>query len=306
MRNVSDKHMRKSVDFLKEYSMDFLDYREKLGIGCYDGEKFTFFLTKIFNCLNGISEETHSGCVTSSEYFSFCNLTGSRYNQQLFAGCHNRERFNECLTILDRHRNSLEEFLAYYIAFTNSITPQKSLPQNWTREHFANLLLQMSAESHIPVELIKNDDEYFAFPKGAKELDDALVSQPLEWLSAYPMAQKTFIIALKQYSEGIYIRDVADNLRKALEAFLQEFLGNEKNLETNKNEICKYLGSQGVDAGISGLFQPLLNAYKNINDRIAKHNDAVDKKLLEFLLYQTGVLIRMVVVIKMGETSHEV
>lgn len=47
MRNVSDKHMRKSADFLKEYSMDFLDYREKLGIGCYDGEKFTFFLTKI-------------------------------------------------------------------------------------------------------------------------------------------------------------------------------------------------------------------------------------------------------------------
>lgn len=58
MRNVSDKHMRKSVDFLKEYSMDFLDYREKLGIGCYDGEKFTFFLTKIFNFLNSISEYT--------------------------------------------------------------------------------------------------------------------------------------------------------------------------------------------------------------------------------------------------------
>ena len=32
--------------------MDFLDYREKLGIGCCDGEKFTFFLTKIFNFLN--------------------------------------------------------------------------------------------------------------------------------------------------------------------------------------------------------------------------------------------------------------
>ena len=74
--------------------MDFLDYREKLGIGCYDGEKFTFFLTKIFNCLNGISEETHSGCVTSSEYFSFCNLTGSRCNPRLSAGCQNRERFN--------------------------------------------------------------------------------------------------------------------------------------------------------------------------------------------------------------------
>ena len=286
--------------------MDFLDYREKLGIGCYDGEKFTFFLTKIFNFLNGISEYTYSGCVTSSEYFSFCNLTGSRCNPQLSADCQNRERFNECLTILDRHRNRLEEFLAYYIAFTNSIEPQKDLPSNWTRAHFANLLVQMLTESHIPVELIKNDDEYFAFPTGAKELDDALVSEPLEWLADYPKSHKAFVTALKQYSDGIYIRDVADNLRKALEAFLQEFLGNEKNLETNKNEICKYLGSQGVDAGISGLFQPLLNAYKNINDRIAKHNDAVDKKLLEFLLYQTGVLIRMVVVIKMGENSHEV
>ena len=190
MRNGSDKHMRKSADFLKEYSMDFLDYREKLGIGCYDGEKFTFFLTKIFNFLNGISEYTYSGCVTSSEYFSFCNSTGSRCNPQLSADCQNRERFNECLTILDRHRNRLEEFLAYYIAFTNSIEPQKALPSNWTRAHFANLLVQMLTESHIPVELIKNDDEYFAFPKGAKELDDALVSEPLEWLADYPESRK--------------------------------------------------------------------------------------------------------------------
>ena len=136
-------------------------------------------------------------------------------------------------------------------------------------------------------------------------MDDALVSQPLEWLSGYPKAHKTFCIALRQYSDGIYIRDVADNLRKALEEFLQEFLGNTKNLETNKNEICKHLGDCGVDAGISGLFQPLINAYKNINDRIAKHNDAVDEKLLEFLLYQTGLLIRMVIVVMMGESNDE-
>ena len=153
--------------------------------------------------------------------------------------------------------------------------------------------------------MLEDDEEYFVFPKGAQELDDALVSQPLEWLAAYPQTQKTFVTALRQYSDGIYIRDVADNLRKALESFLQEFLGNTKNLETNKNEICKYLGEQGVDAGISGLFQPLINAYKNINDRIAKHNDAVDKKLLEFILYQTGLLIRMVIVVNEEEGSNE-
>lgn len=93
-------------------------------------------------------------------------------------------------------------------------------------------------------------------------------------------------------------------MRKALESFLQEFLKNTKNLETNKNEICKYLGGQGVDAGISGLFQPLINAYKNMNDKIAKHNDAVDAKLLEFLLYQTGILIRMVLSVKQAQETE--
>ena len=86
-----------------------------------------------------------------------------------------------------------------------------------------------------------------------------------------------------------------------METFLQEFLGNAKNLETNKNEICKYLGEQSVDPGIVGLFQSLIAAYKNINDRIAKHNDCVDKKMLEFLIYQTGILIRMVITVKKSE-----
>ena len=202
---------------------------------------------------------------------------------------------------MNANSQSLHNFLAYYVAFVNC---QKDNPyKNLNKENYVNILCNMLRESHIPYELKEDKDGYFIFPKGAKELDDALVSEPLDWLSNYPEARKTYVIALKQYSEGIYIRDVADNLRKALEAFLQEFLGNKNNLETNKNEICKYLGKEGVDAGISGLFQPLINAYKNINDRIAKHNDAVDKKMLEFLLYQTGVLIRMVISVKKAEEA---
>ena len=34
--------------------------------------------------------------------------------------------------------------------------------------------------------------------------------------------------------------------------------------------------------------------YKDINDKTVKHNDKIDARLLEFLLYQTGLLIRMV------------
>ena len=279
--------------------MDFIDYREKLGIGFCDKDKFKYFKTKIFNVLNIVSKDYSSECMDSEEYYTFCNITGVPYNANYDCDYQNRHRFEHCLSIIER-TNSLNEFLSYYVALVNSVKTEKYSEYAWKRTNFSNLLCNMLDESHIPFDLLEDEGEYFIFPKGAQELDDALVSEPLEWLKEYPQAHKTYCIALKQYSEGIYIRDVADNLRKTLEAFLQEYLGNTKNLETNKNEICKYLGEQGVDAGISGLFQPLINSYKNINDRIAKHNDAVDEKLLEFLLYQTGVLIRMVITIKSG------
>ena len=200
--------------------------------------------------------------------------------------------------VLIANKVSFKNFLAYYVAFINCLSNRK---EGIKQSELLELLDEAFNDSRLNYALLKDDNKYFVFPKGAKELDNALISEPLEWLKDYPNARKTYIIALKQYSDGIYIRDVADNLRKALEAFLQDFLENSKNLETNKNEICKYLGEQGVDAGVSGLFQPLINAYKNINDRVAKHNDAIDKKLLEFILYQTGILIRMVLSVKQEE-----
>lgn len=282
--------------------MDFVDYREKLGIGFCDKEKFKYFKVKIFNILNTVSNDCYSECIDMEEYYTFCNITGMPINTDYCYDYHQKHRFEHCLSIIER-TNSLNEFLSYYVALVNSVKTEKYSEDAWKRSNFSNLLCKMLDESHILFDLLENEGEYFIFPKGAKELDDALVSEPLEWLNDYPNSRKTYVTALKQYSEGIYIRDVADNLRKALESFLQEFLGNTKNLEKNRIEICKYFGEQGVDAGISGLFQPLINSYKNINDRIAKHNDAVDEKLLEFLLYQTGVLIRMVISIKESEES---
>ena len=282
--------------------MDWLDYRQALGLSFNDDQKKNLFIKRIEVFMR--SGKRYS--FAERDEIAFAYMIGETYlpsDREPFAFCLDEELvgLQKVWPYLKKHTDNFLDFLATLVAFINTYKGKNS-----DKIDIFSAIKGALNDCHIDFEIVKDSDGNFIFPKGAKELDNALVSQPLEWLSAYPMAQKTFIIALKQYSEGIYIRDVADNLRKALEAFLQEFLGNEKNLETNKNEICKYLGSQGVDTGISGLFQPLLNAYKNINDRIVKHNDAVDKKLLEFLLYQTGVLIRMVVVIKMGENSHEV
>lgn len=273
--------------------MDFIDYRKKLEIGFDDRDLENLFFIRIFNMLDELDDMSNQ--ISLSEYFDFCRLTGIPMQHGVDA----RYCWDIILRFLHSNRQSIKEFLSYYMFFINCQVDNEY--KDWTKDAFKNMVCRCLEESHIPFDLLEEHGEYYIFPRGAKELDDALVSEPLEWLSEYPLSHKTYCIALRQYSEGIYIRDVADNLRKALEAFLQEFLGNTKNLETNKIEICRYLGDQGVDPGISGLFQPLINAYKNINDRIAKHNDAVDEKLLEFLLYQTGVLIRMVLSVKKAE-----
>lgn len=278
--------------------MDWIDYREKLGIGFDDKEKSRLFYSRMSNILDEL-ENDYDIRVTAPEYRNFCMDTGTRLDLSLLGSFQDRERFIDCVRIIRDHETILTAYLAYFVWFINSLSDDKE--RTWNRQAFKKMLLNHLKEAHIQFELLEDDNKVFVFPKGAAEFDDALVSEPLEWLRDYPLAHKTFVIALKQYSDGIYIRDVADNLRKALEAFLQEFLGNEKNLETNKKEICRYLGEQGVDPGITGLFQPLINAYKNINDKIAKHNDAVDAKLLEFLLYQTGVLIRMVLSVKQAQ-----
>lgn len=279
--------------------MDWLDYRKELGLSFKDKDKKELFIKRI-----GVYMQSAENCpFAEQDEINFSYMIGEEY---LLANIDILEihlgndpiGLQRAWLYLSKHTGSFEDFLSCVVALVNTYSGKAV-----DKKAILSGVKKALKDSHIEFELIEDKDGVFIFPKGAKELDDALVSEPLEWLNDYPNSHKTYVTALKQYSEGIYIRDVADNLRKALESFLQEFLGNTKNLETNKNEICKYLGEQGVDAGISGLFQPLINSYKNINDRIAKHNDAVDEKLLEFLLYQTGVLIRMVISIKKSEES---
>ena len=276
--------------------MKWIDYGEKLGIGFNDEEKKQMFSSKISNRLLGTFQKIN----TKKELVERFERIVTDYYIEIGEAVPLHISVFHFISNISRS-GTIVEMVCKYVAFLN-ILKKSNLEAGYLK--FRDLLEKSLLELNIAYDIYEDDDGIFIFPKGAKELDNALVSEPLEWLIDFPNTRKTYIIALKQYSDGIYIRDVADNLRKAFETFLQEFLKNTKNLETNKNSICKYLGEQGVDAGITGLLKPLLDSYKNINDRTAKHNDAVEQKLLEFLLYQTGVFIRMIISVSHSEEKN--
>lgn len=277
--------------------MDWLDYRDALGIGFSDYDKVRFFMTKIFNLIDDDSDSTRNQ-ISGDEYFRFCNTTGSKY-LQIYPG----DGYSEILKILKANSQSLQNFLAYYIAFVNC--QEDNQYKRMKRENYKNILCNMLYESHISYDLKEDKDGYFVFPRGAKELDDALVSQPLEWLKDYPSARIAWIKVLKDYSDATEetASDVADKFRKALEAFFQEFFGGQKSLENYKSDYGKYLKEQGVPKEISGNFETLLQSYTQYINSYAKHRNATSDKVLEYIMYQTGNIIRLLITLKQEEQA---
>ena len=273
--------------------MNFIDYREKLKIGFTDEQKLEMLRNKISNML----KNTPFLFIDQNDIFSFYHMLGYKFDDTLFS-------FDPEYTILPilNDADSLKEYISIYIAFVNTFR-DKPNDKHSKRKNLCKMLTDSLVDLKIPYELKKEGKEYYHFPKGAKELDDALVSQPLAWLEDYPAAHKAFVNALRQYAEGIFVRDVADNFRKSLEDFLKEFFNNTKNLSNNINELGTYLRNAGIDSEITNIYVGLCKAYDMLNNKVAKHNDKVDPKYLEFFMYQTGLFIRMIIVVKKSENT---
>lgn len=50
--------------------------------------------------------------------------------------------------------------------------------------------------------------------------------------------------------------------------------------------------------------KPLLQAYTSFMNNYAKHRDATSNRLLEYLMYQTGNIIRLLITLKQGEDKQ--
>lgn len=279
--------------------MNYLDYREALGIGFEDESKAEMLKAKIVTFFEAFSNfnDIKKYFDTDSFYVYYLKVGETPIN-----GYYSWGRLADNIVSED----NIKGIVCRYVTFVNSLDIILDSEYNDFHTYkgvIKDFLYHSLNELNINYKTVTDDDGIFVFPDGAKELDDALVSEPYEWLKDYPKTRETFGRALKQYSNGDYVRDVADNFRKALEEFFQEFLGNTRNLANNKTDICKYLGTHNAEPEIASMMQALLNSYDNLNNSAAKHNDKMDAKYLEFLMYQTGLFIRMIITVGKEEQN---
>ena len=274
--------------------MNYMDYREALGLGVYDKEKNNAFINNVLNYL-----ENHPKTPFSREsYIQFCNIIGIRANPEELTFSPKKivkqpKGLQIVLPHFDLVKGCFQEFLVFCVALLNTYKENDEEYRN-----LKSFILSSIIANKLSLEPIEDIDGMFFFPVGAKELDSALVSEPLEWLKEYPKTHAIYSRALKKYSERNNASDVADDFRKALEQFLREFQHNDKDLDNNRSEICKYLKEKGADNNITSMLGTLLQSYKKINDEKAKHNDKIDPRFLEFVMYQTGVFIRMIITVE--------
>jgi hypothetical protein len=132
-------------------------------------------------------------------------------------------------------------------------------------------------------------------PKGEERLDEVLVNEVLSFLN--PESQNHFADALNAYSTFSKKSALksAESLRRSLEEFLRHKLRNQQGLDKNIHELCKKLKEKHGDVAIRNvIFRTfsLIDQYFNEN---SKHKDGdIDQAENEFLIYQTGLLMRYI------------
>ena len=65
-----------------------------------------------------------------------------------------------------------------------------------------------------------------------------------------------------------------------------------------KSEYGDYLKEKGVPSELSNNFEKLLDLYTKYINNYAKHHDKTSKNVLEYIMYQTGNLIRLLITLK--------
>lgn len=271
--------------------MDYIDYRTLLGLGFNDKSKQHLFISKMQVFLQSNGEIPF----TEEQEREFC------YNVGKVCLIENRSPFDFDLYNTDPYGlqrlwiylskcSDFEDFLACIIIFINNYSGTKK-----NRNIVFRAVKNALKDSHIPFEIFDDKDGSFIVPKGADELDRNLISKPLKWLKKYPSTRKLYIKALKEYASAKpdNASKIADDFRKTLECFFKEFFNEDKSLENMISVYGSYLKNKGIPKEISNDFEKLLKLYTDFNNHHAKHNNDTQINTLEYIMYQTGNIIRL-------------
>ena len=131
------------------------------------------------------------------------------------------------------------------------------------------------------------------YPSGAKELDEKLINDNLEWLNKFPDVKQFFSTALSHFANSLpnvsARKDAITNAYTALENIAQIVLGNKKTFEKNSDELVTLLE-------LPTEYKNVVFYYKQIAHGYSSRHAGSDIPYLETeaFVYLTGILLRLI------------
>lgn len=249
-------------------------------------EEFIKFKIRILNFMEDI--DSH---VSEQSIAIFCRFLGiqEKWNTNVYGDTKWSHNIKERLM---NENNEIEFYKLLEIIFSLDITTSYGYGSQirYSEDIIYGKLLQSLDFSNVNLAVKKLENgEIIFYPKGEEILDEETVNKVMDLLDE--SSNKHFIDALKFYQTKKYVKS-AESLRRTLEEFLKYKLKNKKGLAENKNELGKALKSSS-DVQIRNIIIQILGYLDQYFNENSKHNDGeLDDVENEFLIYQTGLLLR--------------
>jgi hypothetical protein len=129
----------------------------------------------------------------------------------------------------------------------------------------------------------------------ASELDAALVERTQHFLGPFPDALHLFEQAIQKHANKLFLRNLLDDLRLALELLLKGLLKRPKSLENQIPELGAFIKTRGGSSELANMFVKLVNYYTSYQNSYVKHDDEVIEEEVEFIFELTASFMKHLV-----------
>lgn len=135
----------------------------------------------------------------------------------------------------------------------------------------------------------------FAGDTSFSDINETLIEETRHWLDAHPAALASYNSALQKFEGGVFMRNLLDDLRLALETLLKSLFGNDKSLENQTRFLGSYIKERGGSKELANMFVKLVDYYGSYHNSYIKHNDAVIEEEIEFIFEITSSFMKHLV-----------
>jgi hypothetical protein len=124
------------------------------------------------------------------------------------------------------------------------------------------------------------------------EVNEDLINQTRHWLGAFPDVLELFNQALQKYATRVFVRNLLDDLRLALEKLVQTLMGNSKTLENQLPAVGAFVKKLGGSPELTNMFSKLIDYYCKYQNTYVKHDTAVIEEEVEFIIEITAAFLK--------------